>query len=79
MRIIGNRKTDTITASASGNALAAGARFSATIAALAPIAFVVKGVTRFATHEAANAADTDAIARAMAVLQRERKRIRPKL
>lgn len=74
MRTIGNRKTELIAARPSGEALEAGARFAETFSALAPNAFVEKGVTRFASHQVANEADAEALARAMAVLARTRTR-----
>jgi hypothetical protein len=57
---------------ASGAALAAGARFSVSIAHLAKSTFIPKGVYRFKTPEAANKHQQECLARGMSLSAVER-------
>jgi hypothetical protein len=72
MRTIGTRREQPVTAHASGELLAEGARFSESIARLARSTFVAKGVYRFKSHEAANRHEQDCLARGMGLLASER-------
>ena len=63
-----------MTERASGEALAAGARFSEAVAHLAKTTFIPKGVYRFKTHEAANKHQQDCVALGMGMLAAERSR-----
>jgi hypothetical protein len=74
MKTIGSRRQTVISAHASGESLAEGARFSETIAHLAKSTFVPKGVYRFKTHEAANKHQQDCLALGMGQLAAERTR-----
>jgi hypothetical protein len=76
MKIIGSRRPPEIMANPSGEALAAGARFSESIAALAKSTFIPKGVYRFKSHEAMNKHQEDCLARGMGLLAAERSRDR---
>jgi hypothetical protein len=76
MKIIGSRREPDVTEHASGEALAAGARFSESIAALAKSTFIPKGVYRFKSHEAMNKHQEDCLARGMGLLAAERSRDR---
>jgi hypothetical protein len=58
----------------SGDALAAGARFSESIAQLAKSTFIPKGLYRFKSHEAANKHQQDCLARGMGLLAAVRSR-----
>ena len=62
----------------SGEALAAGARFSESIAHLARSTFIPKGVYRFKTHAEANTHQLECLARGMSLLAAERSRERAK-
>ncbi len=72
MRTIGTRREPTVTAQASGILLAEGARFSETIAHLAPSTFVPKGVYRYKTHAEANRHEQDCLVRGMGQLAAKR-------
>lgn len=76
MKTIGHRREPDLLHEASGAALAAGARFSESIAHLAKSTFIPKGVYRFKTHEAANKHQQDCLARGMGLLVTERARER---
>jgi hypothetical protein len=76
MKTVGHRRQPELHAHASGEALAAGARFSESIAHLAGSTFIPKGVYRFRTHEAANKHQEECLARGMARLAAERARAR---
>jgi hypothetical protein len=76
MRVVGSRREPQITAHPSGEALAAGALFSGSLAALAKSTFIPKGVYRFKTHEAMNRHQEDCLARGMGLLAIERSRDR---
>ena len=65
MKIIGRRREPELLLHARGEALAAGARFSESIAHFAKSTFIPKGVYRFKTHEAANKHQQDCLARGM--------------
>ena len=65
-----------VTGQASGEALAIGARFSESLAALSKWTFIPKGVYRFKTHEAMNKQQEECLARGMALLAIERSRVR---
>jgi hypothetical protein len=72
MRQVGVRREPEIVAQASGLLLEQGARFSETLARLAPSTFVPKGVYRFRSHEEANRHEQDCLARGMGLLAVER-------
>ena len=74
MRQVGTRHEPQITELASGEALAAGARFSESLSRLASSTFIPKGVYRFKTHEAANKHQQDCLARGMGLLAARRSR-----
>jgi hypothetical protein len=76
MKTIGSRRQPEMTAHASGEALAAGARFSESIAHLAKSTFIPKGIYRFKSHEAANKHQQDCLARGMGLLAVKRSRER---
>jgi hypothetical protein len=76
MKIIGTRREPQVTEHVSGEALAAGARFSESLAVLAKSTFIPKGVYRFKTHEAMNKHQEDCLARGMGLLAIERSRDR---
>jgi len=76
MRTVGIRREQQITAHASGDALATGARFSESLSRLAPSTFIPKGVYRFKSHEAANKHQQDCLARGMGLLAAGRLRER---
>jgi len=76
MKTIGSRRQPQMTAHASGEALAAGARFSESIAHLAKSTFIPKGIYRFKSHEAANKHQQDCLARGMGLLAAARSRDR---
>jgi hypothetical protein len=76
MKTVGGRHEPQITARASGDALAAGARLSESLSHLAPSGFIPKGVYRFKSHDAANKHQQDCLARAMALLAARRSRER---
>ncbi|MFM2449223.1 MAG: hypothetical protein RIS44_1673 [Pseudomonadota bacterium] len=73
MRIIGLRREPPPTLDASGRQLALVARFSETLAALAPGAFIPKGLYRYACHEQANQHEQECLVGAMALLAQQRK------
>jgi hypothetical protein len=73
MRLIGLRREPTASLDASGPQLAAAARFSETLSALAPGAFIPKGIYRYASHERANQHEQECLVRAMALLAQQRK------
>jgi hypothetical protein len=72
MRQVGKRKVPPLAQQASGILLAEGARFSETIAQLAPCTFIPKGVYRFASHEEANRHQQDCLIRGMGLLAAKR-------
>jgi hypothetical protein len=74
MKSVGRRVARQIALNASGALLAEGARFSETLARLASVAHVPKGVCRFASHEQVNRHEQDCLVRAMASLAWERRR-----
>ena len=74
MKTIGSRHQAPLTERASGDSLAAGARFSESIAHLAKTTFIPKGVYRFKTHEAANKHQQDCLASGMGMLAARRRR-----
>lgn len=76
MKVIGTRREPELSHDVSGEALAAGARFSESIAALAKSTFIPKGVYRFKSHEAMNKHQEDCLARGMGLLAVERNRDR---
>ena len=76
MKVIGTRLEPELSKDASGEALAAGARFSESIAALAKSTFIPKGVYRFKSHEAMNKHQEDCLASGMGLLAVERSRDR---
>ena len=76
MKVIGTRREPELSDDARGEALAAGARFSESIAALAKSTFIPKGVYRFKSHEAMNKHQEDCLARGMGLLAAERSRDR---
>jgi hypothetical protein len=76
VKIVGSRREPAIAGRASGEALATGARFSESLAALAKSTFIPKGVYRFKTHEAMNKHQEDCLARGMGLLAIERARDR---
>jgi hypothetical protein len=55
-----------------GRLLVEGARFSESVARLAPTGFIAKGVYRFRTHEEANRHQQDCLVRGMALLAARR-------
>ena len=68
MRQVGVRREPELVAQASGQLLAAGARFNEAVARLSPSTFVPKGVYRFKSHEEANRQEADWLAQGMALL-----------
>jgi hypothetical protein len=72
MRRVGNRREPTVVARASGELLAAGARFSETMAKFSPTTFVPKGVYRFRSHDEAYRHELECLAHGMARLAAER-------
>jgi hypothetical protein len=73
MRLIGLRRESTPTLEASGRQLAVAAHFSETLSALAPGAFIPKGIYRYSCHEQANQHEQECLVRAMALLAQQRK------
>jgi hypothetical protein len=63
---------------ASGEALAAGARFSESIAQFAGSTLITKGLYRFKTHEAETKHQQECLGRGMSLLAAERAREREK-
>ncbi len=76
MKIVGSRREPAVGGRASGEALATGARFSESLAALAKSTFIPKGVYRFKTHAAMNKHQEDCLAHGMGLLAIERARDR---
>ena len=76
MKTIGSRRQVVMTERASGEAFAAGARFSEAVAQFAKTTFIPKGVYRFKTHEAANKHQQDCLTLGMGMLAAERTRDR---
>jgi len=76
MKTVGTRREPAVTREPSGDALAAGARFSETLAHLAPSTFIPKGIYRFKSHEEANKHQLDCLARGMGLLAAKRSRER---
>lgn len=73
MKRVGRRlEPPQIAAKPSGQLLAAGARLSESIARLAPVGIMPKGVYRYKSHEQANRHEQNCLARAMARLVVER-------
>jgi hypothetical protein len=66
MKTIGHRQSPPLTRRASGTQLAAGARFSETLACLSPLLGIAKGVYRYPSHEAANQHWLECVARNVA-------------
>ena len=73
MRQVGSSRERPMTMQASGVLLAEGARFSESIAHLAPTMFVPKGVYRFHSHDEANRHAQDCLVRGMGLLAAERR------
>jgi hypothetical protein len=76
MKTVGTRREPQIARAPSGEALAAGARFSESLSRLAPSTFIPKGLYRFKSHEAANQHQQDCLARGMGLLAAKRNRER---
>jgi hypothetical protein len=76
VKTVGHRRQPELHAHASGESLAAAARFSESIARLGGSTFIPKGVYRFQTHEAANTHQEECLARGMGLLAAERARVR---
>jgi len=72
MKTVGKRRESAMTALATGELLAEGARFSESIAHLAKTTFVPKGVYRYKSHEAANRHQQDCLVHGMGQLAAER-------
>lgn len=72
MRQVGTRRERQLAIVASGESLAAGARFSESVAQLSKSTFVRKGVYRFSSHEAANRHALDCLAQGMGQLAARR-------
>lgn len=74
MRIVGHRKEQPITFSASAALLVEGARFNDEIHRLPTgnLTFIPKGVYRFKSFDEANRQDRDALAKGMAQIAMER-------
>jgi len=73
MKRVGRRlEPPPIAAKPSGALLAEGARFSESMARLAPVGIMPKGVYRYKSHEEANRHAQECLARAMARLAWER-------
>jgi hypothetical protein len=66
LKIIGCRQPPPLTPQASGAQLAAGARFSETLAGFIPLLGIAKGVYRYPSHEAANQHWLECVARNVA-------------
>ena len=74
MRTVGQRKEQPVGQRASGDQLAAGARFNDEIHRLPTggLTFIRKGIYRFKTHEEANRQQMDCLAEGMAKIAAER-------
>lgn len=74
MRIVGNRKTRTITLDASDESFAEGIKFNDEMKRFptGSVGFIKKGVYRFRTHQEANRHQDDALAEMMARIAIER-------
>jgi hypothetical protein len=72
MKTVGNRVEPDVTALATGDALAQGARFNEALAHLAKTTFVPKGIYRYQSHEAANRHEQDCLVQGMAQVAAER-------
>jgi hypothetical protein len=66
MRVVGSRREPEMVKNASGTLLAQSARFNESIARLAQVTLVRKGVYRFRSHQDANQHDMNCIALGMA-------------
>lgn len=73
MRRVGSRTEQPIVAQPSGPLLAEAARLSESLSALAPAAYMPKGLYRYKSHEEANQHQQDCLARAMALLAASRR------
>ena len=73
MRQVGSRRERELSFQASGTLLAEGARFSETIAHLAPTTFMPKGLYRYCSHDAANQHAQDCLTRGMGLLAADRR------
>jgi len=65
---VGSRREREMSVQASGTWLAEGARFSESMAGLAPTTFIPKGVYRYRSHDAANRHAQDCLALGMGLL-----------
>lgn len=72
MKTVGKRRKSAMTALATGELLAEGARFSESISHLAKTTFVPKGVYRYKSHAAANRHQQDCLVHGMGQLAAER-------
>ena len=66
MKRVGRRLESALAAQADGELLRAGARFSEALAAMGTQTFIVKGLYRFNSQEAANQHQVESIARGLA-------------
>ena len=73
MRQVGSKRERELSVQASGALLAEGARFSESLARLAPTTFMPKGLYRFRTHDAANRHAQDCLTLGMGLLAAERR------
>jgi len=78
VKTVGHRREPELLIQPTGEALAAGARFSESLAQFVNSTFIPKGVYRFKTHEAANKHQQDCLAHGMSLLAAERARERAK-
>jgi hypothetical protein len=72
MKTVGKRRESPLALLATGKLLAEGARFSESVAALAPSAFVPKGIYRYKSHEEANRHHLDCLVQGMGRLAAQR-------
>jgi hypothetical protein len=68
MRQVGSRRERELSVQASGALLAEGARFSESVAHLAPTTFMPKGVYRYGSHDAANRHAQECLTQGMGLL-----------
>lgn len=73
MRQVGTKREREVSIQASGTLLAEGARFSGSMAQLAPSTFMPKGLYRYPSHDAANRHAQDCLTLGMGLLAAARR------
>ena len=73
MRQVGSKRERELSVHANGMLLAEGARFSESVARLAPSTFMPKGVYRYRSHDAANRHAQDCLTQGMGLLAARRR------